>query len=235
MLNRKVEIMLDEGAGGSPNPAVSSEPNGSIEGADQLSKLLKAEIAEALKPVLAEVRGVQGRQDKDRTEFRGFLDAYEANKKKGMSNVEAELAASSSLQEQEKQVKRDTLIDQLAQKFLGASLNGNETIAHAELVKNYNLDANDPDVIANVLSQTDPKDAKIAALELVAKRQTSPTPNASAASTIVSAPAKPASVDQLTEQYRKDMLAARGKPGLLKSIKENAFKNGVPVDQVIFS
>lgn len=67
--NQTVDNQNQNGAGGSPSKPVSSGVGGSINDTDALSRLLDAKLNEALKPVLGELRGVQGRQDKDRTAF----------------------------------------------------------------------------------------------------------------------------------------------------------------------
>lgn len=103
----------------------------------------------------------------------------------------------------------------------------------AEIVKQYELDANDPDVVAKVLTLTDPKEAEFQALRLLHKRSAPPSP--SAASTVTSKPSHPATSDELIKNYQKDMIANRGKLEQLRAIKEQAIKNGVPVDSVSFT
>lgn len=103
----------------------------------------------------------------------------------------------------------------------------------AEIVKQYELDANDPDVVAKVLTLTDPKEAEFQALKMLHKRSASPSP--SGASTVTPKPSHPATSDELIKNYQKDMIANRGKPEQIRAIKEQAIKNGVPVDSVSFT
>lgn len=235
MDNLNVDNSQSEGAVGTPNQTVSNSGKGSMDGADRIAQLLDSKLNEALKPILAEVRGVQGRQDKDRKGFQEFLDEYKKHKANGLSDSEAENAAESSIAERVEKQSEKELLRKIAEKVLGPSFAGNEQSVHASIVTSYNLDANDPEVITSVLSQTDPKDAEIAALRLVNKRSTSQSVSSpTGAPTITSTPSRPAGIEQLTSQYQKDMIAARGKPDLLRSIKANAIKAGVPVDSVSF-
>ncbi len=103
----------------------------------------------------------------------------------------------------------------------------------AEIARQYELDASDPDVVTKVLSLTDPKEAELQALRLLHKRSAPPSP--SAAGTATPRPSHPANAEELTKAYMKDMIANRGKPEQLRAIKEQAIKNGVPVDSVSFT
>ena len=206
--NPNVDNLDQNGADGSPSQSVSSEQGGSIKDSDQLSKLLKAEIAEALKPVLSEVRGVQGRQDKDRTAFREFMDEFKKQKAKGLSDDQAEVAAESSIKERTEAQSDKALLRQIAEKVLGASPAGNGVTASAnvvEVLNQFNLDANDPDVIANVLSQSDPDKAELAASRLARKRAN--PPSASAASPVAGTPPPPAN---LMDEYNQKAKSVRG-------------------------
>lgn len=217
--------------------AVSTQTGGSISDAETLVKLLESKLDEKLKPVLAEVRGVQGRQDKDRTAFREFMDEFKKFKGKGLSDNEAEVAATASLQEKSEAQSDKELLRKIAEKVLGAPASGTRASADAEVVAVLQqfpeLDANDPDVLTKVLSLTDPKEAELAALRL-ARQRASKTPSISAAPPAQGAPAKPAGEAELLEKYRQEMLANRGKPAMLNTIKNKYRKEGVPIDNVIF-
>lgn len=234
--NQNVDNSTLEGEGGSPSSPLSQPESGSINDAEKrLSQLLDEKLSKALKPVFDEVRGVQGRQDKDRTAFREFLDEFKKQKASGLSDVDAESAAVSSIAERTEKDKDKQLLRQIAEKVLGSSPDGNGAKAHADIVKSYGFDSTDPDVVREVLSQTDPKDAEIAALRLTIKRQNITPPSPSAASTATPSPARPADVETNTKNYIKEMIAARGNPTLLRQIKADAVKKGVPVDSVVFS
>lgn len=237
--NPNVDNLEQNGADGSPSQSVSSEQGGSIKDSDQLSKLLKAEIAEALKPVLSEVRGVQGRQDKDRTAFREFMDEFKKQKAKGLSDDQAEVAAESSIKERTEAQSDKVLLRQIAAKVLGVSPAGNGVTVNAnvvEVLKQFpELDANDPDVISKVLSLTDAKEAELAIHRLVRQRS-NPTPvSASAASPVQGTPNRSTGVEELTKQYKQAMQAAKGKPSELRSIKDEYLKKGVDIYNVNFS
>lgn len=234
MTDQNVDNSNQDGAGGTPSQPVSHGASGSINGADGLAQLLDAKLNEALKPILAEVRGVQGRQDKDRKGFQEFMDEYRKHKSKGLSDSDAEIAAESSIKERTAAQADKDLLRKIAEKVLGPSFAGNEPSQHANIVNDYGLDANDPEVIANVLSQTDPKDAEINAARMSKKRSQVTPPSATAASTLTSAPPQPADLESKIRKYQTDMIAARGKPSDIRAIKEAAAKAGIPVESVVF-
>jgi hypothetical protein len=126
--NLNVDNSNSEDAAGTPNQTVPSGENGSIKDADQLAKILDAKLAEALKPVLAEVRGVQGRQDKDRKGFQEFLDEYRKQKAKGLSDTDAENAAEHSLKEKAETQSDKLLLRQIADKLGLSSFAGTPLI-----------------------------------------------------------------------------------------------------------
>lgn len=216
--------------------SVSQQSGGSISDASELVRLLESKLDEKLKPVLAEVRGVQGRQDKDRTAFREFMDEFKKFKSKGLSDGEAEQAATDSLRDKEAANADKLLLRQIAEKVLGTSGSGTTTtpdVKVVEVLKQYpELDANDPDVVNKVLSLTDPKEAELAALRML--RQRASQPSISAAATPQGAPAKQSSDAELLAKYREEMLGNRGKPTVLNAIKDKYRKAGVPIDNVIF-
>lgn len=235
--NQMVDNQEQNGADGLPSTSVSSGNGGSIGDAAQVSKLLKAEIAEALKPVISELRGVQGKADKTGHALQGFLDEYEKGKASGLSNADAAKAADDAIQGREREVHKDALLEQIASK-LGLSSAGNGAPAQAsisDVLKQFpELDPNDVEVVQNVLTQTDPEKAELAASRLLRKRANPNQPSPSASGTIVTTPAPPAGVEELTKKYQTDMKAAVGNKSLLKSIKEKARKDGVPVDSIAF-
>lgn len=75
-----------------------------------------------------------------------------------------------------------------------------------EVLKQFpDLDANDPDVIAKVLSQSDPDKAELAASRLIRKRAN--PPSASAASPVAGTPPPPAN---LMDEYNQKAKSIRG-------------------------
>lgn len=190
--NQNVDNSDSTGDAGKPSQTLSQNGSGSINDAEsKLAQLLDAKLEQALKPVFAEIRGVQGKEDRNSKAFKEFLDEYKKQKATGLSDTEAESAAVSSIAERTEVQKDKDLLRQIAEKVLGSSPDGNGTKAHADIVKSYGFEATDPDVIRDVLSQTDPKDAEIAALRLTIKRQNVTPPSPSAASTITPTPSSP--------------------------------------------
>jgi hypothetical protein len=234
--NLNVDNLENDGASGTPNQPVSPSEGGSIKDAELLSQLLDRKLADALKPVLAEVRGVQGRQDKDRTAFREFLDEFNKQKANNpnMTDSDAEHAAERFLKEKQQAQEEKELLRKIAEKVLGSSSPGTGTPAQASIIESYKLDANDPEVVTEVLSKSDPKDAELAALRLVNRRLQQPNPSPTAAGTLASTPVRPANVEQLTKQYQTEMMAAQGNPSLARALKAEYAKKGVPVDSVAF-
>lgn len=234
MTESNVDTQNEGAAGG--QPAVSAQSGGSISDASELVKLLESKLDEKLKPVLAEVRGVQGRQDKDRSAFREFMDEFKKQKARGLSDNEAEDAAHVSIQQKTEAQSDKELLRKIAEKVLGPSGSGTPAtpeVKVVEVLKQYpDLDANDPDVVAKVLTLTDPKEAELAALRLL--RQRTSAPSISAAPTAQGQPSKPAGEAEQLNKYRQEMLSNRGKPQVLSEIKEKYRKAGVPVDNVIF-
>ncbi len=190
--------------------SVSLQTGGSISNANELVKLLESKISEQLKPLAAEVRGVQGRQDKDRTAFREFMDEFKKFKGKGLSDNEAEAAATNSLQEKADAQSDKELLRKIAEKVLGSPADGNRANPSAnviEVLRSFpELDANDPDVVTKVLSLTDEKEAELAALRMLRSRSQS-APSPSAAGMAVNTPPPPA---DLMSQYQKQSQGLRG-------------------------
>lgn len=234
--NQNVDNSDSTGDAGKPSQTLSQNGSGSINDAEsKLAQLLDAKLEQALKPVFAEIRGVQGKEDRNSKAFKEFLDEYKKQKATGLSDTEAESAAVSSIAERTEVQKDKDLLRQIAEKVLGSSPDGNGTKAHADIVKSYGFEATDPDVIRDVLSQTDPKDAEIAALRLTIKRQNVTPPSPSAASTATSKPTPPANVEQLTQKYVTEVRNARGNKTLITSLREKYKNEGVDVYSVDFT
>jgi hypothetical protein len=201
--NQTVDNQVVEGAGGQPSAPVSQQGGGSIND-ERLQEFLRSEIQKSLKPVMDEVRGVQGRQDKDRTAMREILDEFKKQKAKGLTDTEAEHAAATAIKERTEAQEQKELLSKIAEK-LGLSAGG--TGAASIDLKNFpELSAGDPEVVANVLSLTDPREAELAALRMIRKRS-SVTPQPSAASPVIGTP-PPA--EDLMAQYKKQSQGLRG-------------------------
>ena len=163
-----------------------------------------------------------------------------------MEDVKGQMAKGLSLDEAEQAVhanrkaaEKDELLYQIATKLgIGnspQSATGNSLKAADEaqsVFSEYNVDPNDPEAIPLLGLQG--TDLVKAVSKLAIKRAKQSTPDSSEAPSLSSGAPKAPGIEGLTNQYQKDMLAARGKPSLLKSIKENARKAGVPVDSIAF-
>ncbi len=228
-----------EGAGGN-QPPVSQEPGQSIAGAPQGSQEF-LDLKRRLDLTEKELRGLQSRQDKATNETQRLLDDIKSQMADGKSFDEAQSAVLASRKAQEK----DDLLYKIAQKVgvLDESSqtppagNGtNATGSTAQVLSETGLDANTPEVIDLIAKYgSDPVKFAVHAGELKARRANSPQPSAAASPSLQAPPSGGSpSVEKLTEDYQKDMLAARGKPAELKAIKEKARKQGVPVDSIVF-
>ena len=225
--------------GEQPSSATSKGGSHDSSSANQTQDL----IGERIKRIEKMVETMQSNKDKgvnkalnEVEELRKSFSEVQSLMKKGLSEDEAFETLESRKAESEFQRAIVEVRDLLkGGKSLSTQASGAQIEPSvAKVINEYNLDANDPEVIASVLTQTDPKDAEIAAARLMNRRQSQPSASASAASTIVSTPSAPANVDSLTIQYQKEMSAAQGNPSLARALKAEYAKRGVPVDAVVF-
>jgi hypothetical protein len=110
------------------------------------------------------------------------------------------------------------------------------TFGEAEVLAELKMSESDPEVM-QAMAQAGGNPLKLAAglATLKEKRAKAPQPTLSSAAAATGGTFVPEStVAQLTTQYTKDMLAARGNATLLKQIKAEAAKKGVPVDSIGF-
>lgn len=228
-----------QGAGGNQPPA-SGEAVAGKPDLSELVKVVRDVVSEELKPVKGEISGIYSRQDKDRNAFREFMDEYRKQKATGLSDVEAQNAAEQTLNAKAENAEEKRMLKEVYAKVIGSSspqAAGNGVSGAVDLAKavaKYDLSESDPDVIeASRGKSGDALDASLANLAL--KRAKQNPPSVAAASALQSGVGgKSDDVAALTEKYQKDMLAARGNKLLLKSIKEEAKKKGVPVDTIVF-
>jgi len=222
-----------DGAEGN-QPAVSPEQGKSIDGKPQSSQEF-LQLKQGYDRLEKELKGLQSRQDKSTNEVQRFMEDVKGQMAKGLSLDEAEQAVHAN----RKAAQKDDLLNQIAAK-LGIG-NSPQTVTgtspnaadEAESVfSEYSVDPNDPEAIP--LLELRGTDLVKAVSKLAIKRAKQSTPDSSEAPSLSSGAPKPAGIEGLTNQYQKDMLAARGKPSLLKDIKEKARKAGVPVDSIAF-
>jgi hypothetical protein len=102
----------------------------------------------------------------------------------------------------------------------------------ANIIRDYGLDESQPDVKLMLGRKFESEiEVKAAIADLMKPK---PVPSSAQTPAKVERPSGTASVAELTDQYKTDMLGARGNKSALKAIKERAKQNGVPVDSVIF-
>lgn len=144
------------GAGGDTNPPASPSTGGTVAvDAKQLSELVKQAIAEELKPVKGEISGLYSRQDKDRNQFREFMDEFQKQKANNLSDAEAFTATENALKQKSEVQEDKELLRKIAEKVLGSSspesagtgAGGADVQAVAELGK-YKIDPNSAEAVA---------------------------------------------------------------------------------------
>lgn len=236
--NPNVDPAQGTGADGD-QPEVSPNAGKSIDGKAQLPQEF-LELGKRLDLVTRELKGLQSRQDKERNEVQRFMDDLKANVARGMSLEEAERAVTESRKASEK----DDLLFKIAAKVgvldpPSAQPAGNGASATAEvnkIIEELNLDVRDADVNRLIREYGDnPVAFAMRAGSHAATLTSRPAPSPSVAPAMTGGPAHEKSVEALTSDYRKDMLAApRGNRKALLEIKEKYRSLGVPVDNVIF-
>lgn len=223
-----------EGATGN-QPAVSPEQGKSIAGKPQSSQEF-LELKQGYARLEKELKGLQSRQDKSTNEVQRFMEDVKGQMAKGLSLDEAEQAVHAN----RKAAEKDELLNQIAAKLgIGNSpqnVTGNNTNAADEAVSvfsEYNVDPNDPD--AAPLLELRGTELVKAVSKLAIKRAKQSPPDSSEATAIGGRPPAPAGVDALTQDYVKNMRAARGNKSKLSSIREEYSKKGVDVYSQDFS
>jgi len=171
-----------------------------------------------------------------RSELKGQEKAILKQLKDECGAKSIEEAEQAVYEQREAQSEKD-LLRQIAAKVLGDSPQnaaGNGSNAADEVSKvfeKYGVSLNDVDAIPLLnLSGARLIDG-VASLALKRAKQSS---SPSEAASISGTPSGNNDVKELTNQYQKDMLAARGDSQKLKSIKDRARKDGVPVDSIAF-
>jgi len=226
-----LESNSTEGSAGSPNPAVSAAQNVSSTStldAQKLPDQLESLVSKAVEKAL------QSQKDKRFSTIEKTLDGF----KPVMEQVQA-LLTPEQLKEF-KQIQKDAEFEELKKAVFGGTQTSTQpsgtqkgTAEEAQAVfEEYSINPNDPEAIPLLGLQG--TDLVKAVSKLAIKRAKQSTPDSSEAPSLSSGAPKPVGIGGLTEQYQKDMLTARGKPSLLKDIKEKARKAGVPVDSIAF-
>ena len=231
-------------AGTPSSPSGGSSDGKGVSGGSFDAKTLQASI-EALTKRLEEVdarsKALQG--DKDRgikktneevSELKRKFAEIEKLKKSGMDDDAA-------IEEFTFRDEVRSLKDQISKlnpaRPEPAGNGAGEAVDKAQVVKTYGLESTDPEVIERILRQDfkSQLEAENAALKIAYQRAKPNQPSPSAASALVGQAPQPAGLDDLTKQYQKDMLAARGNRALVIATKEKYKNLGVAVDSVVFT
>lgn len=233
-MNEQLEVVEGAGAGNTNSPV---SPAKTIEGApDQSQVLLK--LQKDLELTRSELKGLQGRQDKETSEVQRFMGEVKKRMSQGMSLEQAE----QSITAEQQAAQKDDLLFKIARKVgvldesPSTPAGNGQPMANdkASTLQQYGLDANDADVAEAIRGKSDPLEIKLAALEVAYKRATKPVADVSASPAVQGRPSPPASVDALTAEYQKEMIAARGNRTAIVETRQKYKKLGVPVDSVVF-
>jgi len=189
-MSEELEVVEGQGAGGATNSPVS--PAKTIDGAPDQSQG-RLNIEKEIGLLRSELRGLQGRQDKEATEVQKFMGEVKKRMANGMSLDEAE----QSITAEQQAAQKDDLLFKIARKVgvldeppSTPAGNGQPMASDAaSTLQQYGLNANDPDVAEAIRGKSDPLEIKLAALEVAYKRATKPSPDASASTAVQGRPA----------------------------------------------
>lgn len=208
-----VDTPRAEGAVEKPTSPASEAAGKSVAGnAADLSELVRTAVEEVLKPIKGEISGLYSRQDKDRNQFREFMDEFRKQKKKGLDDGEAEIAANEVLSAKAAEQKaRD---DEIAwRKAVSEKLNlsspqpvGNGqpgAVDVAKVISDVGLDSSDSDAIALAARQYPNEEARELALRRYAMSKKTPTPADQSAPPGNPAPTEPVGDAELLARWEK--------------------------------
>jgi len=234
-MSEELEVVEGQGAGGATNSPVS--PAKTIDGAPDQSQG-RLNIEKEIGLLRSELRGLQGRQDKEATEVQKFMGEVKKRMANGMSLDEAE----QSITAEQQAAQKDDLLFKIARKVgvldeppSTPAGNGQPMASDAaSTLQQYGLNANDPDVAEAIRGKTNPLELELAAAKVALKREKKPVADVSASTSVIGRPAPPAGVDALTADYQREMIAARGNRTAIVETRQKYKKLGVPVDSVVF-
>lgn len=178
-----VDGQQPEGDGVLPNSQSSEGQGQAVEGNDVLLSKIGEMIDDRLKPIKGEIGGIYSRQDKDRNQFRQFMDEYNKQKGKGLSDGDAFSAAETALSEQESAAKKDKMIEEIYQKFVvGSSPQpaGNGASGAVDAHKAFLEAGIEPTKAAILANKAYNNDAEVnaAIVDYFKAQRQAPTPNA---------------------------------------------------------
>ncbi len=230
---------LTNGTSSSPNGEGSlgkGDSSGSVD-ALKLQSTLDA-LTKKLEEVDARSKALQSEKDRGITKTKSEVDdlkrkiaEIEKLKKSGLDEDGA--IEEFSFREEIRSVREQ--LSKLNQAQPVTAGNSEKLVEEVQGVFNeFGVDPNDPEAVS-LLSLQGAELVK-AVGKLALKRASKPV-DSSEAPSLSGNPPPPSGVKELTEKYQKDILATpRGKAGdaLRKQLKEQARKNGVPVDSIAF-
>lgn len=240
MADNDLDSGNSNGTAGTPTPS-SSEGKSDSGGSFDASKLQSAfdALTRKLDEVDARTKSLQG--DKDRAVNKTKSEVDDLKRK----IAEIEKLKKSGLDEDAaldefsfREVVRD-LKDQLGKlnpaQPQPAGNSAGSAVDAAKVLSEFQLDGNDPEVVAQVLSKATEVEQVRAAAQLALKRAKPNDPSPASSTAVVGKPAAQPDAAELTKNYIKEMNAARGKPIELRAIKDKYIKAGVNVHEVVFS
>ncbi len=229
-MSEELEVGNGNGADGATNSNVSpAKPIESVP--DQSQVLLK--IQNELEQTRSELRGLQGRQDKETSEVQRFMGEVKKRMANGMSLEQAE----QSITAEQQAAQKDDLLFKIARKVgvldesPSTPAGNGQPMANdvASTLQQYNLDANDPDVAEAIRGKKD-AELRLAALEVAYKRATKPAPDVSAAPSLNGRPPARETIESLRKDYEREVAAAgRGNIMKISQIQSDYRKKGLPV------
>ena len=220
-----------------PQGNLSNESNQPIQDATNV-KNLESELNILKK----ELKGLQGRQDKDKSVFQEFLAEYKSQKKRGLGDEEAEEAASSVLKEREEAENQKLLLKQIAQKLgldpASSNIAGNNmkrATGYEKVIEKLQLDINDPIITKLMRENADITDFAIEAGKYVNQQKTAPQMTEAQKPVSTAGHQIQSDVSQLTSEYKSKTMANRGNKPAIEALKKEYAEKGVLVDSVNFS
>lgn len=207
----------------------SSSGNSQPLTADALTTL-QSQWEERTKQMIQEAES-RWQSDKDRRIPK--IEQEQSNLRKTIEEVLKE-GGNKSVEEIERQIKLNRLLDAVDDKGNLPNLKRDEPKVEQSseaqrIAKELNLDLNDKDISDAV------KSGNLSSLvKVIVSKQSAPSADETTAQLLQGQHKPPAGIAELTKKYQSDMLGARGNATLLKKIKEQAKKDGVPVDSIAF-
>jgi len=206
-------------------------------------------------PLGGDLKTLQTSLETFQAEIRGQLKALQSDKDKRIPKLEGSLQELMSEitrlkghgftdEEAVNEVEFRQNVKELAQKIrgieqsalpTGTGISGAAQEA-AEIVKEFQLDTSDPEVLALLGGKYRGYDhLRAEAALLVARKATKPTPSSASSPPLPGGTIKTPGEKELVAEYTKEMLAARGKRDVLKAIQAKYREKGLDTGKVTFT